>query len=87
MESLGGDITLQTNNSNINLNGSDIYAEKDIYANAFIGDGSGLTNITSTATVEDESITSAKIKNATIVNADISCSFLFEGMVNLDISC
>ena len=72
LESLGGDITLQTNNSNINLNGSDIYAEKDIYANAFIGDGSGLTNITSTATVEDESITSAKIMNATIVNADIS---------------
>ncbi|MGE4170727.1 MAG: beta strand repeat-containing protein [Candidatus Margulisiibacteriota bacterium] len=44
-----------------------------ITATAFVGDGSQLTGL-STAGIDDGSITSAKIADATIVNADISPS-------------
>jgi hypothetical protein len=44
-----------------------------VTANAFVGDGSGLTNVTASA-IADGDITSAKISNATILNEDISSS-------------
>jgi hypothetical protein len=44
-----------------------------ITATAFVGDGSGLTNL-ATATLSDNSVTSAKIANGTITSADISTS-------------
>jgi hypothetical protein len=44
-----------------------------ITASAFVGDGSGLTNVNGTS-VSDNVVTSAKIVDATIVNADISGS-------------
>jgi hypothetical protein len=44
-----------------------------VTANAFVGDGSGLTNVTASA-IADNAITSAKISNGAILNEDISSS-------------
>ena len=54
-------------NGNTTLDGT-------LTAEAFIGDGSGLTGITATATLNDGDVTSAKILNGTIVDADVSSS-------------
>jgi len=71
LESLGGNVTLQTGGE-IHLNGGDIIAEEDIYATAFFGDGSGLTGIIASSSLNDGDVTSAKIFDETILNADIS---------------
>jgi hypothetical protein len=56
---------------NSSLSASNATISGTITASAFVGDGSGLTNVNGTS-VSDNVVTSAKIVDATIVNADIS---------------
>jgi hypothetical protein len=58
---------------NSGLSASNATISGTITASAFVGDGSGLTNVNGTS-ISDNVVTSAKIVDATIVNADISGS-------------
>jgi hypothetical protein len=58
---------------NSGLSASNATISGTITASAFVGDGSGLTNVNGSS-VSDNVVTSAKIVDATIVNADISSS-------------
>jgi hypothetical protein len=62
--------------TSLNLSGgliaSNAVISGTITANSFVGDGSGLTNISGTLT--DNSVTSSKILDATIINQDINAN-------------
>lgn len=69
-----GSSTSNTNNAFQILKNGDATLDGILTANRFVGNGAGLTNVTATAAIEDESITSTKILNGTIANQDISDS-------------
>jgi hypothetical protein len=69
-----GSSSVSTNNAFQILKNGNATLDGTLRATSFVGDGSGLTGITTTATLNDGDVTSAKIYNATIVNEDISSS-------------
>jgi hypothetical protein len=69
-----GSSSSDTNNAFQIIKNGDATLDGTLTATAFVGDGSGLTGITASTTVDDESITSTKILNGTIENQDISDS-------------
>lgn len=67
-----GSSTTNTNNAFQILKNGNATLDGTITANAFVGNGAGLTNVTATVSIADESITSTQLLNGTIVDADIA---------------